>query len=216
MSEKYDDSFEYPDGTRVYPLKKLIVEKYIKDKQEQINAMHMKTTDELVNFLKVNGIHPQKERVITVDELIKLLLSLSDSPIYGRVMFFKELFLLYQELKKNGIKVQDPKFVPYYYGPYSFLVAETLELMEATGQILREGKKNTNSEKFEIKNPERDKFALIVGNELFDRLKKLRKGWDQLGTEGILRFVYQNYPKYKTKSKIKDRYKTITWGRGKG
>ena len=43
-----------------------------------------------------------------------------------------------------------------------------------------------------------------------------RKGWDQLGTEGILNYVYTHYPKYTEKSVIKNRYKDVIWGNGTG
>lgn len=189
MNSEHNDDFNYPDGTHVYPL-----------------STALKTRKTV------------KNKIITVDQLIKVLLCLSDTPIYGRIMLFKEIFLIYQKLKEKGIAVHDPRFVPYRYGPYSFFVAETLDLMETTGAIIHEGKKNTQMETFKIngKNVKSDEILTIIDPAILEELKKYRKGLDQLGTDGILRKVYQDYPEYKLKSEIKERYKTITWGRGRG
>jgi len=43
-----------------------------------------------------------------------------------------------------------------------------------------------------------------ISEDHIKHLKRKRKAWDQLGYYGILRKVYEEYPAYRTKSKIKD------------
>ena len=41
-----------------------------------------------------------------------------------------------------------------------------------------------------------------LSSEQVERLRRKRKGWDQLGYYGLLRKVYEEYPSYRSKSKI--------------
>jgi hypothetical protein len=43
-----------------------------------------------------------------------------------------------------------------------------------------------------------------------------RQSIDQYTIDGILHYVYNNFPEMKEKSKIRAKYKDIKWGRGKG
>ncbi|MEM2363841.1 MAG: hypothetical protein QXQ20_09130, partial [Candidatus Nezhaarchaeales archaeon] len=52
------------------------------------------------------------------DELILLVLGVVDKPVQGKVVIQKEIFLFYQELK-DKLKIIDPRFVPFKYGPFS-------------------------------------------------------------------------------------------------
>mgnify|MGYP000032262158 CR=1 FL=1 len=159
---------------------------------------------------------------ITVDELVLFLLSLSERPVIGRISLFKELFLLYEEIKEK-IQIQNPKFVSYKYGPYSFYIQETLDWLEYSGFIERRGKRNTRLEKFRLSDLGRkiahnvmQRMKELLGQNEIERLKKLRMGWDQLGTDGLLKYVYQFYPEYRERSEIANKFKNIKWGKGKG
>jgi hypothetical protein len=81
------------------------------------------------------------------------------------------------------------------------------------------GKKNTTKEEFWITDKGtkkiHDKYSKLP-TEISSSLRKWRKGLDQLGTNGILKYVYDYYPQFKTKSKIAHRYKSISWGQGRG
>ncbi len=119
----------------------------------------------------------------------------------------------------RNVSVEDCNYVPYHYGPYSFLVANKLENLVDAGLLWRTGKKDTRNEVFKITKvgeeviaPKFNNLAPGVGT----RISMLRQGLDQLGRDGILRFVYETYPQYRAKSRIGKRYKLITWGRGKG
>jgi hypothetical protein len=139
---------------------------------------------------------------ITVGQLVELLLGLNNISIKDRILLFNELFLLYQELKTKGIQVQDPEFATYRgrHGAYSFLIAETVDLMRDAGIVKIVGKKNTGSEEFSINKDIADLLSKHKElNDILDYLRRRRKGMDQLGTDGILRYVYQNYPEFKSK-----------------
>jgi len=162
----------------------------------------------------------EKPDLLVKDVLLMLLYAKRDKPIYGRTMLMKQIFLLFKEvLNKYELNVQNPKFVPYYYGPYSFMVAKVLEDLAFAGYVEIKGKKNTRKERFmltdhgvrEIENKWKD-----LDTNLKEEIKKHRIAWDQMGTDGILKYIYTYYPEFKEKSKIKNKYKDIKWGRGRG
>jgi len=181
--------FELPDKTIVYSMKRALQE-----------YKRLKPVDYSVN------------------DLILFLLYAQDKPVRGRTVLFKEIFVLEQQIFKNE-NMEDCKFVPYYYGPYSFHVANKLQHLISAGLVKQEGKKNTDMEEFSL--TAKGKFVIKskykkLPTDLQKDLEKLRMGLDQLKTNGILNFVYRYYPKYIDRSKIRYKYKLITWGKGKG
>ena len=130
----------------------------------------------------------------------------------------KQTFLVTHEIFKES-EVQDGHFVPYYYGYYSFQVTSDLQNLEFLGFITRRGKLNTKLEQFQIS--ERGKKHVTEVYEKLPeatkvKLKEKRMGWDQLGYQGILNYMYTKYPESIEKSKLKEKYKPIKWGRAKG
>jgi predicted transcriptional regulator len=160
-----------------------------------------------------------KPKKYSVSDCILLtLFAQRDQPIVGRLVMMKEVFLIIKEVL-NEQEIQDPKYIPYRLGMYSFTVGNALTNLEYSGFIIRKGKKNTRLEQFELTQKGKD-YIRKTWNSLNASTQKTaeekRKGWDQLGYDGILRLVYRKYPEYKEKSCLKDRYKTITWGKGVG
>jgi len=160
----------------------------------------------------------ESKRFTISDIILLLLCSQSEKPIFGRVSLMKQVFLLINEvLNKND--VQDAKFVPYRYGMYSFTVGNAITNLEYSGFIEVKGNKNSKLEQFRITDKGKKYIAKIfnsLSEDIQILIKLKRKGWDQLGYDGILRLVYQKYPDYKEKSLIKKRYKLIEWGKGVG
>ncbi len=70
----------------------------------------------------------------TASDLILLLLPSQDKPIVGRTLLFKELFILKKEVPAEE-DVEDCKFVPHCYGPYSFYMAFKVREMSGMGLI---------------------------------------------------------------------------------
>lgn len=170
----------------------------------------------------VERLQKENKLILTVRDLILLILYAQKCrPVQSRIMLFKEIFLLYKEIleKYNGpLIIQNPKFFGYKYGPYSYEIAEALKQLYWTGIINIEGKRNTRREIFELTDKglkEAKKIFDKLPSELQEEIVKMRIGWDQLGIDGILRYVYAKYPEYTDKSEIKDKYKWVIWG-GKG
>lgn len=188
----------------------------------KIEKRELSDKTRIFSFEEVRKELQKKEKpdLLVKDVLLFLLYARKDKPIYGRTMLMKQVFLLFEEiLKKYNLKVQNPKFVPYYYGPYSFTVAKVLEDLTFSGYIKIVGKKNSRKERFELTNPgirEIEEKWKQLDKNLRREIENHRISWDQMGTEGILNYVYRYYPEFKEKSKIKDKYKEIKWGRGRG
>ena len=152
------------------------------------------------------------------DVILYLLYATQEKPIHGRIAITKQLFLAIKEVFGEE-NVENPKFVPYRFGPYSFLITHILSNLEYDNLIQVKGRKNTSSEKFFLTEKgvkiAKKKFAKLpksLQNKLIDR----RIGWDQSHIKGLLGYVYNKYPEFTEKSMIKNRYKSITWGRAKG
>ena len=158
-----------------------------------------------------------KNKKFSKKDLILILLVAREQSIHGRILLMKELFLLYNKILKAD--TQNPKFVPYRFGPYSFHLSEVLNTLHIDGYLEVKGRRNSNSESFKLtkKGQKQAKsiFARLSKKEKDEIIVK-RKGWDQLGTDGILNYVYTHYPKYKEISVIKNRYKDVIWGQGTG
>ena len=184
---KDTEDINYKDGTLVY------------------------TFEEANELLK--EIEPKKFTI--ADTALILLFAQPEKPIFGRVLLVKEFFLLVKEVL-GRYNIQDPQFVAYRYGAYSFALGETLNNLEFLGYIERSGRKNARCEQFVLTEKGKE-----VASRLWDELSKdtqdeiiiKRMGWDQLGRDGILRLVYRKYPEYTKNSYIKGRYNNISWGK---
>ena len=152
------------------------------------------------------------------DVVLFLMYAHLERPICGRILITKQVFLAIKEVFGDA-RVENPRFVPYRYGPYSFTLTHTLSNMRYDGLIDIRGKKNTQYELFLLT----DRGLKIAGDkfnalpkEQQDKLADKRKSWDQLHQKGILSYVYDRYPEYTSNSRITHIYKSITWGRGTG
>lgn len=185
IKQKGDEVFELPDGSIAYTMRKALVE-YKKIKRVKF------TTEDLIMFT----LYAQEE-----------------TPIRGRTLLFKEIFYFEQELF-NKNELEDCKFIPYYYGPYSFHVANKLQYLLSAGLIERTGKKIdefrlTSKGKRHIKN----KYNTITP-KIRNKMEDLRIGLDQHGNK-ILKAIYkrEKFRKYVLNSKVSYKYKLITWGK---
>lgn len=151
-------------------------------------------------------IELEKEKIMSLPDLILALFYAQEKPIKGMILLMKEVFLTQMEFaKEENIKIQEAEFISYRYGPYSIDVDKIIDAMEEFGLIISRGRKSTNKEIFyltkEGKERARDVFEKL-NEQQKEKLKDLRKGWDQLGVKGILRLVYTKYPDYINKSEI--------------
>lgn len=84
-----------------------------------------------------------------VSDAILMLLYAQDKPIFGRTSLMKQVFLVINEVLGKEL-VQNPKYVKHRYGMYSFSVANMMSTLEFAGLIERQGRKNTNVERFTL------------------------------------------------------------------
>jgi len=181
---------EYPDKT----------EFYIYDRAKQI-------------FSETKG-----KKILLTDAILLLLYAQPDNPIFGRISMMKQVYLLTHEVL-NRDDVQDGRFVPYYFGWYSFQVINDVWNLEFLGYITRKGKLNSRLERFQISERGKKHISQLFSTlpeKLQITIKEKRKGWDQLGCDGILKYMYTKYPQSIERSRLKERYKPIRWGRSKG
>jgi uncharacterized protein YwgA len=183
------DAFKLPDGSIAYSMQRAIKE-----------------------YKKMKPVK------YTVPDLIMFLLYSQDKTIRRRIVLFKELFVLEKAVFKNE-KIENCRFVPYHYGPYSFYVANKLENMLSSGLIKRKLFAGTNIEEFTLE-PKGEKLIKKKYENLSPKIRndmeKLRKGLDQY-SKHIQEYVYRipEYKKYTDKSLVRHKYKLITWGRSK-
>jgi hypothetical protein len=150
------------------------------------------------------------------EEIVLLLLGVTpDKPVRGKTMLMKQAFLSERELLKKDL--QDLKFVGHKYGPHSFLIDNVLKNLEFLDYIKRQGK-SPNFSRYLLTEKGMEKAKQLLdklSSSEYEKLKKKRISWDELGTDGILRFVYNKYPRYIDNSVIKYRYVIIDWSKKK-
>ena len=128
--------------------------------------------------------------------------------------------MFFKELDKKGYKVQDPHFIPYSYGPYSFVLARILDNLWWSGFIEVKGEYGEETEEFKLTDKGKIEAELLIEKKINKKdLKDLinfRQSIDQFTVDGILNLVYNNFPQMKERSKLKAKFKDIKWGKGKG
>lgn len=161
-----------------------------------------KTSEEIEKIIKGLSRSP-----LNPVELCLILLYASKEPIKGSISFMKEAFLLFKEkLVEFDVPSLSPHFISYHYGPYSFDIVESWYLMEDEKLIRTTGMRSTSKEHFHLTpkgKKEAKKLYDALPKDMKRRLNALRRGWDELGNDGILKLVYEKYPGYTDKSKIR-------------
>ena len=163
-----------------------------------------------MNFLEVSMKYDIVVDLNLKDQILLLLYSHKDHPIYGRTLLFKELFLFYKEMLEHNeykLTVINPQYIPYRYGPFSFPLSSALTSLVIAKMIKVSGRAKSNVETFSLTD-EGIKMAEIsynrihenVSSEFFESLMERRIGWDQLGRSGIVRYVKIKFPEYDLKN----------------
>ena len=136
------------------------------------------------------------------DEVILLLLKFGK--ISGRTMLQKQVFIAYKEILKDS--VSDLLFHPDQYGPYSRLITDAVAKLKFEGdiKIISKGESHstyylTMSGKERINNIIEKKR---INSAILKKLEEQKRDWDEWATDGIIQYVYRNYPEYATKTKI--------------
>lgn len=130
--------------------------------------------------------------------------SIGHPRINGILMFTKQFFVFVKEIRTELLKYFN--FVPYDYGPYSFVLKDIIHKLAQEEYLNIEMVEDRQD--FILTDKGLEKAKSIYAN-VDDNTKKtlgnLRKEANQLGYRGVLRYVYSRYPEYTTASKIKER-----------
>lgn len=139
------------------------------------------------------------------DELVLLVLGIIDKPLQGKVVLQNEVFLFYQELR-DKLGIVDPEFKPCKYGLFSTRIDETVKLLETLGYIEIYNKRYRRLARYVLTEEGKELAKQIIerlrkklGDEHIEKLKKLRQGLDELGHDGILRYIHYYYPEHATR-----------------
>ena len=126
--------------------------------------------------------------------------------INGMLMLTKQFFVFIKEIRKDLEDVFN--FIPYDYGPYSFVLQKIVDKLNKEGYL-----------KIEVYEDRKDFIltdkGMIRAKKVYEKLdkktimtlEKLRQDATQLGYSGVLRYVYLRYPEYTTASKIREKVK---------
>lgn len=164
------------------------------------------------DILKLLSKRGSDKEGLNPEEVILILLgSYPNRPIFTRILMMKEAFLLEKEVAKEiDLIIESLSYIPYDYGPYSKKIDDSLRTLHKNGFIKIELEAAGQKEIIGLTDKGKQIAVKIIDSIPQDHLiiiKKKRKAWDQLGYQGILRKVYEEYPAYKCKSKIGDKIK---------
>lgn len=156
-----------------------------------------------------------KEEARTLDfspqEWMLILLGADNfSPIKGKTVFVKQLFVIGKELFPDLDR--DFKFYPHRYGPYSGVFEQNLRALVEAGLV-----DETSNFIYTDTSPEkrRSDFRLLppgkqCASSLLGRLpqaprmelEKQKRVMSRMGFWGLIHYVYSNYPRYSVASEI--------------
>lgn len=178
------------------------------EQKEVDNLIIYKTEDgtlllEPSNFQKYIEQESRKTKQNPLERFLILMIGVSGKPVQGRIMLVKEVFMFV----KNKIEILNERpnleFFPHHYGPYSREIGVEIKSMQKRG-IVEVSEQGVNLTSFgrKILNDIKADYDTETWNEI----KEFRIGLDELGPDGIMRYVYQNYEEYTLNSKVKRRY----------
>lgn len=123
--------------------------------------------------------------------------------VKGSLMLFKQFFVFVKEIKPDLDKKYN--FIPYDYGPYSFILKNLLNDLELSGfiQIVRYDDR-TDYYLTESGVDKAKELSEKIDQKTKELILKLREEAENLGYAGVLRYVYSKYPEYTFASKIRD------------
>jgi hypothetical protein len=159
--------------------------------------------------LSVKGRHSAPRLRGAKEVILALLGVVPDRPIINRLGLMKEAFLLEKESAPVvGLSLDALGFVPYKQGPFSRELSDAVDELATAGilKVEHQGRQQRIGLTPEGKVVAGD-ILRGLGEEPVKKLAHKRRAWDQLGYNGILRKVYEEYPAYTSESEIVDRIK---------
>jgi hypothetical protein len=148
--------------------------------------------------------------MFAIDWVLALFYAMPDAPIVGSTSLQKQVFLMLKEFApRENIPTENIGFKAYNFGPYAARIDNIINVVLDEGAVeTYGGRANSNNEHFQLtengRSMAKKAFDKLTADQQ-DRLIHERKRYQQLGTEGLTRYVYTHYQKYTSESKIKNR-----------
>ncbi len=146
--------------------------------------------------------------ILMEDAVLLLAGTYPEIELPGKLITQKEMFLFEKSLAPRlGLTLEPAGFRPYHFGPYSRKLKELLEDLEQRGFLRsrplagREGVAYSLTDRGKRLAQSRQ---ALVRPEVFEELRRKRRGWDELGSPGLLKLVYEDFSAYAAESEIKD------------
>ncbi|MCK4613742.1 MAG: hypothetical protein KAU14_02975 [Thermoplasmata archaeon] len=154
----------------------------------------------IIEISKEKGLFGKK---YSLKEILLLIIGARERPVFGKTTLMKELFLM---CKENPFEISFQEqftFKPHHFGPYLFNFDDILNELFNLELI------NMSEGNYSLTDKGRATFKQLT--EFWDdvdakKLSKVRKSWDQKGTYGLMNYIYSNYPEFKRRSKVLDRF----------
>jgi uncharacterized protein YwgA len=145
-----------------------------------------------------------KDELTLAKKMVLVLLNADNkSPVRGKTVFIKQVFLLAKEIIQE---IDDNlEFYPFQIGPYSTVLAKLLNEMIRENLIEAETKGGKWIFSITEKGEQiaKDAIELLSENQIqeINRMKRTTSEW---GVSGVLRYVYRNYPEYAIDSRVRE------------
>lgn len=139
-----------------------------------------------------------RENVIYGTDIVLLLLNVSE--IKNDTFLQKEVFLAWKEVFPE--KIVDLAFFPYYYGPYSEILIKITDHLSKK-KLIKKIPINKKNFKYVITDLGK-KFAQKRIEEInipIDKLRNSKHKWEEWKRNGLMKYVYRNYPYYTSETK---------------
>lgn len=144
-----------------------------------------------------------------VQDWILALMIAQPMPVVGITSFTKQLFLvIYEFAPEHNIPTENPGFRAYKFGPYAERIEDVIIGLEDAGLIRTEGRKGAAGEYFLLtdKGKEVAERALAkLTKKQQEAFREARMDWHQLGSEGLMTYIYKKYPRMAEESLILER-----------
>ena len=129
-------------------------------------------------------------------------------PMIGITSFMKQMFLVLIEFApENDIPTENPGFRGYKFGPYSERVEDVIAGLESADLIEASGRKGATGEYFSLTDVGMVTAEMSYGKltpAQQEKLQEVRLDWHQLGTTGLLNYIYRKYPGLAEESMVRD------------
>jgi len=125
-----------------------------------------------------------------------ILLLLANGKTVGRTMMQKQVFLAYKEVLNEYS--EDPLYYPDKTGPYSKVVDDSLKYLKSLNliKVINRGEGHQTYILTVEGKRKAEEISKLLPNDIIGKLKDQKISWDEWDTNGILRYVYRNYPNY--------------------